>query len=147
MSDHSAADTNAEVTDARWTIRGVPTEVRDRAVKGADLATPKLTVGKWVADAILAKWESDRAKPRSLATIPTPVAERLIPKAVPEPMLALDVTHHLAVLASVSQFANPGMSDPVRQAADRVIIDRLRLLRIVKPRQTKSQKSLPNGAV
>jgi hypothetical protein len=54
---------------------------------------------------------------------------------------ALDVRYHLEVLDAVIRFAHDSMTEPVRQAADRVIIDHLKELRVTRPRRTKRAES------
>lgn len=51
------AATSSDNADARWTVRGIPTNVRDMAVKAAEREGK--TVGDWLAEAIVAAAKSD----------------------------------------------------------------------------------------
>jgi len=46
------APNSSDAGDARWTVRGVPGNVRAMAVKGA--AARGMTVGDWLAEAVIA---------------------------------------------------------------------------------------------
>ena len=46
------AATSSDAADARWTVRGVPLNVRAMATKAAD--RQGLTVGDWLAEAVIA---------------------------------------------------------------------------------------------
>lgn len=132
----------SDSTDRR-SVRGISQDVWDRAVKGAELADK--SVGAWISEKLVAGFEADRVQSRSLAPVPPTALKPRETASLPrEP--ELDVTYHLAVLEGVARFASADMPDSVRQQANRVICDRLKALRLVKPRQTKSQKSLTNGA-
>lgn len=54
------ASASSDLGDARWTVRGVPPNVRRMAVKAADLHG--MTVGDWLSEAIVAHARSDRRK-------------------------------------------------------------------------------------
>lgn len=44
---------SSDAASARWTVRGVPTNVRDMALRAAD--SRNMTVGDWLAEAIIAR--------------------------------------------------------------------------------------------
>jgi hypothetical protein len=51
------AGTSSDASDTRWTVRGIPTNVRDIAVKAAE--SQGKTVGDWLAEAIVSASKSD----------------------------------------------------------------------------------------
>jgi len=53
------AANSSDAADARWTVRGVPTNVRAMATKAAE--TKGMTVGDWLAEAVIAYARADRA--------------------------------------------------------------------------------------
>lgn len=53
------AATSSDTADARWTVRGVPTNVRSMAVKASE--TRGMTVGDWLAEAVVAYARSDKS--------------------------------------------------------------------------------------
>lgn len=53
---------SSDAAVARWTVRGVPPPVRDMALKAADARG--MTVGDWVAEAIVAYARGTATKPR-----------------------------------------------------------------------------------
>lgn len=65
------ASASADAADARWTVRGVPQNVRNMAVKAADFRG--MTVGDWVSEAIVAYYRS--ANPRVMADAQTVSAD------------------------------------------------------------------------
>lgn len=54
------AANSSDAADARWTVRGVPVNVRSMAIKAA--ADRGATVGDWLAEAIVAHARADPAK-------------------------------------------------------------------------------------
>ena len=52
------APASSDKAQARWTVRGVPTNVRSMAVKAAD--NKQLNVGDWIAEAIISYARSDK---------------------------------------------------------------------------------------
>lgn len=57
------APNSSDAADARWTVRGVPANVRAMAVKAAE--TRGMTTGDWLAEAVIAFARAD--KPRIAA--------------------------------------------------------------------------------
>ena len=51
------AATSSDAADTRWTVRGIPTNVRDMAVKAAE--SQGKTIGDWLAEAIVSAAKSD----------------------------------------------------------------------------------------
>lgn len=52
------ANASSDAGDARWTVRGVPVGVRERALRAA--TRRKMTAGDWLIDAILRQEKADR---------------------------------------------------------------------------------------
>jgi hypothetical protein len=49
---------SSDAANARWTVRGIPTNVRDMATKAAD--NRGMTVGDWIAEAIVKHSRADK---------------------------------------------------------------------------------------
>jgi hypothetical protein len=54
------AANSSDAADARWTVRGVPLNVRNIATKASE--NNGMTVGDWLAEAIVAYSRSDRSR-------------------------------------------------------------------------------------
>lgn len=54
------AANSSDAADARWTVRGVPLNVRAMAIKAAE--SRGMTVGDWLAEAVVAYARADGAK-------------------------------------------------------------------------------------
>ena len=53
------ASNSSDAADARWTVRGVPVNVRAIAIKSSE--NNGMTVGDWLAEAVVAYSRSDRS--------------------------------------------------------------------------------------
>lgn len=53
------APNSSDAADARWTVRGVPANVRAMAVKAAE--TRGMTTGDWLAEAVIAFTRADKS--------------------------------------------------------------------------------------
>ena len=49
---------SSDASDARWTVRGIPPNVRDMATKASD--SRGMTVGDWIAEAIVRHSRADK---------------------------------------------------------------------------------------
>jgi hypothetical protein len=114
----------------RRTVRGVPDEVWARVVKGMELTGA--SQGQWISDAITAKFSEDLQRSRVPATIQPQVTTLMADVTPLHPIdqapPAEPANGHLAVLQAVAAFAQAPYSDAVQRAAERVIIDRCKLL-------------------
>jgi hypothetical protein len=54
------AANSSDAADERWTVRGVPLNVRSMAIKAAE--SRRMTVGDWLAKAVVAYVTADGAK-------------------------------------------------------------------------------------
>jgi hypothetical protein len=97
------APTSSDSADMRWTIRGVPVNVREMALKAAE--SQGLTIGDWLAEAIVAK--ARLPKPGDSADRADVSADRQL--ITPELKAFLDEHRRLTeatVAQAVAQFSN-----------------------------------------
>ena len=68
------APASADKAQARWTVRGVPVNVRDMAVKAA--YNKHLNVGDWITEAIISYARSDKGGlSADRETLPSPLTQ------------------------------------------------------------------------
>lgn len=140
----------ADKAERRKTIRDIDPEAWVKLTKASELS--HLSHGAWASAAFHEKFDRDRAAtglPAVIVPAPDSTAVTTLVPTVIDPKVHIEATAvdmHLRILEAVARFTADNQSDTVRIAADKVVVDRLKLLRITKARQTKPGKSLPQVA-
>jgi len=93
------APNTSDTADARWTVRGIPTNVREMAVKGAK--DRNMTVGDWLAELIVLNRKPHTADEKTnLPAMPIPDLIDLV-KVMDERLTAMEARQKRPILSKL----------------------------------------------
>ena len=103
------AATSSDAADARWTVRGVPLNVRAMATKAAD--RQGLTVGDWLAEAVIAYSRGKVSSDGSVLSADGGTNLPAMPLPSELPALLLDIQDRLKAIEADKQSGVLGRSE------------------------------------